>query len=133
MRGPAAVGVNVTVIVQLALPASVAGPRGQVSVAWKSPLATMLVMVSAALPESVSWTGRPPLVDPMLTGPKSSPGGLKVTPAPRPLPLSCTVCGLPAASSWIVSIPFRGPPPCGEKMIETTQLANGTSDAGQVL
>ncbi len=93
----------------------------------------MLVMVSAALPESVSWTVRPPLVDPMLTGPKSRPGGLKATPGPRPVPLSCTVWGLPAASSWMVSVPLRGPPPWGEKVIETTQLADGASDAGHAL
>src|SRR5260370_25372005 len=93
----------------------------------------MLVMVSAALPESVSWTVRPPLVDPMLTGPKSRPGGLKATPGPRPVPLSCTVWGLPAASSWMVSVPLRGPPPLGEEGIETTQLADGASASEQVL
>jgi hypothetical protein len=125
--------VNVTVIVQLELAASVAGPRGQASVAWKSPLTVMLLMVSAALPEFVSWTVRPVLLEPMLTAPKSRPGGLKVTPGPRPVPLNGTVCGLPAASSVIVSSPLRVPPPWGEKVTETTQLIVGLSDAGHVL
>src|SRR5438128_824484 len=93
----------------------------------------MLLMLSAALPEFVSCTARGLLVDPMLTAPKSRPGGLKATPGPRPVPLSCTVCGLPAASSVIVSVPLRGPPAWAEKVTETVQLAAGLSDDGHWL
>ena len=107
--------------------------RRSALLALKSPLAEMSLMTNGALPEFCSCTVRPALVDPMLTAPKSRPGGLKATPGPRPVPLSDTVCGLPAASSVMVSVPFRGPPASGEKVTETVQVPAGLSDAGHAL
>lgn len=60
VRAPVAVGLKVTLIVQFAPPARVAGLMGQVLVWAKSPglvpLSEMLLMVSAAFPLLVSVT-----------------------------------------------------------------------------
>ncbi len=49
-RVPMAVGVNVTLMLQLAPAASVAGLIGQLLVRAKSPLGVMPIMLSGALP-----------------------------------------------------------------------------------
>lgn len=64
VRDPAAVGVNVTFMVQFA-PAVTELP--QLSVSLKSPLAAMLVMLKVALPEFVSVAGWAALVLPTVT------------------------------------------------------------------
>lgn len=49
-----------------------------------------------------------------------------------PVPLSLTVCGLPAASSLRVSIPVRLPVPVGVKVMLTVQLFPTLRNVGRV-
>src|SRR4051812_27533433 len=75
----------------------------------------MLVIVSAALPVFVSVEICAALVEPTAPDPKSRLVGLKATPGAvaRPVPLRPRLCGLPDASSEIVTDADRGPEPPG--------------------
>ena len=100
---PAAVGVNVTLMAQLAVGAK---PVPQVLSSAKSPVTVMLVMVNAAVPELVrvivcgalvdpsAWLVNVKLVDDRLT-----------TGAAAPVPERVTVCGLFAALSVMTTVP----------------------------
>jgi len=113
-RAPAAVGVNVTLIVQFPLFAATELPH--VLVSAKSPLfapvTPMLVMVSAALPVLVTVTDWDPLVvfkvwpaNVRLDADKLTVGAGMVV----PVPLSVKECGLPAALSVMVTEAARAP------------------------
>src|SRR5579863_8949111 len=113
-RAPVAVGVNVTLMVQFPLFAATELP--QLFVCAKSPLfapvTPMLMIFSAALPVLVSvtvwaalvvfnvWLANAKLDDDRLT---IGAGGT------APVPLSAIVCGLPAASSVMVTDAVRVP------------------------
>ena len=79
LRAPAAVGLKVTLKVQLAPAASVAGNAPQVFVWAKSPLVAMALIVSGALPLLVSVTVCAALVVPTFWLPKLRLAGDSVT------------------------------------------------------
>ena len=94
-RALVAVGVNVTLIVQLVLTASVEGLRGQLFVWPKSPgfvpPRAMLVIVNGALPvfESVTaWAGLVVLTSWL---PKGTDEGVSVAPGEPPMPVRLAV------------------------------------------
>src|SRR5258708_17465771 len=94
-RAPAAVGVNVTLIVQFAFAASVAGLIGQavapVLDAAKSPDATMELIVRGPVPVFESVTGCAALVVPTDWLPKVRVVGASRTAGTVPVPVSATV------------------------------------------
>jgi len=128
---PATVGVKVTLMVQLA-PAARLEP--QVLSCAKLPVATILEMVSAAVPVLVNVTACAALVVPKgwlekvrLVTDKLTTG------AGRPLPASRTTCGESAALSVIMTEPYRFPTAVGEKVTLMLQLAPAARLAGQLL
>src|SRR5262245_40520180 len=95
VRAPAAVGVNVTEIVQLAPAASVLGPSGQL-LSWAkspalAPASPMLEITSGASPEFVNVTLCAALVVPTSWLPKPRLVGDRLTAGVVPVPLSGTV------------------------------------------
>src|SRR5947209_4085026 len=122
VRVPPTVGAKVTLIVQVAPAAMVAGDTGQVEVWAKSPalvpLRAMVVMASAALPVLVTVTFCAALVVPTAWLAKPSVAGERDTPGTGvvvPVPDSGTPCGLPAASSVMVTAALRTPAAVGVK------------------
>ena len=117
---PVAVGENVMPTVQVA-PAATLAPHELLATA-KPALATILAMLSDALPRFVSDTVLPALVLPTLTVPKFKLLEENVTGA-LPVPVRFTVCGLVAAVSVNVSVPVAAPIAVGENVNPTVQLA----------
>jgi hypothetical protein len=136
VRAPLAAGVKVTLIVQVALAASVLGLMGQVSVSPKSlafaPLTAMLLNMSAAVPLLVSMIARVALVVPTFWFPKLTLVGLRVTAGAEitPLPVSATLCGLPLALSLTLTVAVRGPVADGVKVTLIAQFALAASVLG---
>jgi hypothetical protein len=134
LRAPAAVGLKVTEIVQLA-PAARLAP--QVVVSGKSPLlpvSPMLEMVSAAAPVFFSVIVWAALAEPTLVSAKLKLVGLKETAdVPVPVPLRGTVCGDPAALSVTATAALRAPAAVGLKVTEIVQLAPAARLALQVV
>src|SRR5207249_3783159 len=136
VRAPKAVGVKVTLMVQFAPAAKVAGLVGQalapVLVAAKSPEAANELIVKAAVPVFVSvkisrapgsasgWLPKPRLV------------GANPTPGAVPFPLSVMICGLPPALSVSDSVPVRAPEAVGVKVTLMVQFAPAGKVAGLV-
>jgi hypothetical protein len=131
VRDAIAVGVKVTEIVHV--PATVTEVP-QVLVWLKSPLATIVAIVSAAEPEFVNVTTWAALG--VLTGwfPKVRLVGAKLTAgAVIPVPLSATVCGLPVALSVTEIEPVRDPAAVGAKVTEIVQFADTATEEPHVL
>jgi len=114
VKRPGIVGVKVTLMVQLA-PAARLLPQLLV---WKKfKLATMLVMVNAALPLFVSVTGSGRLVVPTVWLPVSERlGGIRVTTGAAPVPVRVIVRGLPLPLSVMVTVPVLVPRAVGLKV-----------------
>jgi len=135
-RPPAAVGENVTEIVQVALATSDAG---QSLVCWKSPAFApprpMLVIVSGAVPVFLSVDDCEGLVVPISCEPNARLGGVSVAAGAGvpPVPLRASACGLPVALSETCTVAARGPVALGEKVTVMVQVALAASDAGQSL
>ena len=129
-RVPAAVGVKVMLIVQLA-PAFSEPP--QLLVCAKSPLAVMPVMLNGTVPLLVSVTDWVALVVPTGWLPKLGLVGDNVAAGPVPVPDRATVCGLPLALSVTVSVPVREPPVVGVKVTLIVQLALAATVPPQLL
>src|SRR5256884_258480 len=109
VRAPEAVGVKVTLMVQVPPAAKVAGLVGQalapVLVAAKSPEAANELIVKAAAPVFVSVTVIGALVVASSWLPKSRPVGANPTPGEfEPVPLRLTFCGLFKSSSEKTSV-----------------------------
>src|SRR2546429_468966 len=109
VRAPEAVGVKVTLMVQVPPAAKVAGLVGQalapVLVAAKSPEAANELIVKAAAPVFVSVTVIGALVVASSWLPKSRPVGANPTPGEfEPVPLRLTFCGLFKSSSVKTSV-----------------------------
>src|SRR3989442_12789137 len=113
-RTPVAAGVKLTLIVQLAPGATEPAPPGQVLPAAKAksaacaPVMVMLMRFSGAPPLLVSVTFWAGLVVPTRCLPKAllvaesvAVGGV------TPVPVSDTDCGLPAASSVMITVAVR--------------------------
>src|SRR5436853_172177 len=120
VRAPEAVGVKVTLMVQFAPAAKVAGLVGQalapVLVAAKSPEAANELIVKAAVPVFVSVTVIGVLVVASGWLPKPRLVGANPTPGAVPFPLSVMICGLPPALSVSDSVPVRAPEAVGVKV-----------------
>ena len=131
-RRPTAVGVKVTLSVQEPAAATEAP---QLWLSAKSPLAVMLAMVSAALPVVLSVTVCAALVLPTLRVVKVSVVGLSDTAGAvaTPVPETPTLCGLPAASLVMTTLPLRAPDVVGVKVTLIVQVAAGARVAPQVV
>jgi hypothetical protein len=128
---PSAVGVKVTLMVQLAATARVVP---QVLVCAKSPVATMLVIFRAAVPGLLNVTACGGLVVPKGWLAKVKLVGDKLTRGDgRPFPASVIVCGLSDALSVMFTEPYRSPGTVGVKVTLMMQLAPTARLAPQVL
>src|SRR5436190_940490 len=130
LRAPCAPGVKVTEIVQCAPAASVAG---QSSLSPKSPAFVpampMLEIARGAVPVLVSVDVCAGLVE--LTGrePKSRLVGVRPIAGAVPVPASWTLCGLPAASSVMLTLPARDPVADGVNVTLIVQPVPAASEA----
>ena len=131
-RAPAAVGVKVIEIVQLA---PIARLLPQVLISEKSPETAIAPSVSAAVPELVRITVCTALVVPIVCDGKVRLVGesVAVGVAAKPVPLSVTVWGEPVALSVIASVPVRLPAAVGVNFTEIEQFAPAATDIPQVL
>src|SRR2546422_900668 len=141
VRALAAVGVNVRLRRQLA-PATTVAPFVQVVPAAMAkspgfkPARAMLVMLRVAVPLLVRVTVCTGLVVLRRWSPKARLVGAKVTAGAMPIPASDTDCGLPRASSVMVTVAVRAPVAAGVKLMLIVQLAPGATEpapVGQVL
>lgn len=129
LREPATEGENVTLIVQLAPDASVAGLSGQLADSAKSaafvPPTAILLIVSGAVPLLVRVIVCAALVVPTFWLPKLALAGLSVTPGAdvTPVPERGTLCGLPPALSLMLTVAVRAPFADGVKVTLIVQLA----------
>lgn len=133
VRPPAAVGVKVTLIVQLALAATL---EPHVFVSAKSPLAAMPLIVNAALPVFVRVMLCAELVVACTWPANISLVAETPTIGPRPVPLRLTICGLSEALSVSVTIPVKVPLLAGEKIALMVHVEPGfrvAGETGQVL
>src|SRR5437868_6644289 len=136
VRAPEAVGVKVTLMVQCAQAAKVAGLVGQalapVLVAAKSPEAANELIVKAAVPVFVSVTVIGALVVASGWLPKPRLVGANPTAGRSEERRGGKVCGLPLASSVTNSVPVRAPEAVGVKVTLIEQLAPAAKVAGLV-
>jgi len=130
-RGPVAVGVKVTEIVQVAFLAKLVP---QVSVSAKSPLALMLVNISVALPTLVTVTLCLLLVEPTNWFPNGTAVAERLMAGPKgvPVPIRLTDCGLSPALSVMTREPSRVPVEIGLNVTLMEQDALAARVAGQV-
>ena len=133
---PAAVGVKVTEMVQLAPAARVLGLVGQVFVWPKSaalvPVSPIELIVSGAVPELVKVTFCAALEVPTACWPKPRLVGESVTAGAvaTPVPASVTECGVPGALSLMLTEAVRAPAALGVKVTEIVQLFPGARVLG---
>src|SRR5205823_4203778 len=136
VRAPEAVGVKVTLIVQLASAAKVAGLVGQalapVLVAAKSPEAAKEQMVKAAVPVFVNVTVIGALVVASSWLPKSRLMGANPTSGAVRFPLCTLVPYTTLFRSATDSVPVRAPEAVGVKVTLIVQLAPAAKVAGLV-
>ena len=134
IRVPVAVGLNVTLMMQLDVGpvpvGSVAGSVPQVFVCAKSPACApampIALIVSGPVPVLVSVAVLTPLVVDTFWLPKSSAAGARLTMGAVPLPLSGIVCGLPVAESAMDSVAdFSSAGTFGLNVTLMVQLAPG--------
>src|SRR5207245_1969070 len=134
VRALAAVGVNVRLRRQLA-PATTVAPFVQVVPAAMAkspgfkPARAMLVMLRVAVPLLVRVTVCTGLVVLRRWSPKARLVGAKVTAGAMPVPASDTDCGLPAASSVMLSLHDALPISVGVNVRLRRQLAPATTVA----
>lgn len=133
-RLPLAEGVKVTLMVQLA-PAATLAP--QVFVWAKSPLLAPVmatpVTVSVAFPELLSVMVCAVLVLLSSWAAKVRLVGERDAAGPVPVPERLTLCGLPEASSVMVSVPVSAPPSVGVKLTLIVQEALAATLLPQLL
>src|SRR3989449_5291968 len=144
VRAPVAAGVNVTVKAHQAddgiRAVAVGGVQTCALATAKSPgfepARAMLVMLRVAVPLLVRVTVCAGLMVLRRCGPKARVVGAKLTSGTIPVPASDTNCGLPAASSVMVTVAARAPVAAGVKLMLIVQLAPGATEpapVGQVL
>src|SRR5437016_5277975 len=136
VRAPEAVGVKVTLMVQVPLAANVAGPTENYPLSLHDALpileAANELIVKAAAPVFVSVTVIGALVVASSWLPKSRPVGANPTPGAVPFPLRENICGLPPASSASDSVPVRAPEAVGVKVTLMVQVPPAAKVAGLV-
>src|SRR5207245_304365 len=131
-------GVNVRLRRQLA-PATTVAPFVQVVPAAMAkspgfePARAMLVMLRVAVPLLVRVTVCAGLVVLRCWSPKARLVGAKVTAGAMPIPASDTDCGLPGASSVMVTVAVRALAAVGVKDRKSVELAPATTVAPFVL
>src|ERR1700722_9258969 len=133
VRVPAAVGTNLTVIVQTDPEFS---EVPQVFVCVKSPLDTMLVRLSVAAPVLVRFTLFDELVVLICCEVKVRLVAERLTvvlPPVVPVPVRVTRCGLPPALSVIVIVPVWVPVAVGVNVTLIVQFAPAVTEVPQVL
>src|SRR5438128_578614 len=144
VRAPVAAGVKLTLIRSEERRAG--GPRARGHGATPEPATAkspgfeparaMLVMLRVAVPLLVRVTVCTGLVVLRRWSPKARLVGAKVTAGTMPIPASDTDCGLPGASSVMVTVAVRAPVAAGVKLMLIVQLAPGATEpapVGQVL
>lgn len=133
VRFPIAAGVNVALIVQLALAAR---EPGQVVVVEKSPGSAppvpIVVTVRAAFPVFVRVTDWAALVVPRFCAEKLSVPAERLAAGPVPVPVNATVCGLLARLSAMLIDAVRTPGAVGVNFTMIMQVAFCASVAGQL-
>src|SRR2546426_38550 len=135
VRAPVAAGVNVTVKAQLADAATGPPARGHGATPEPAtakspgfePARAMLVMLRVAVPLLVRVTVCTGLVVLRRWSPKARLVGAKVTAGAMPIPASDTDCGLPAASSVMVTVAARPPVAAGVNVTVKAQLADAAT------
>ena len=134
VRVPGAVGVKVTVIVQLPLPAT---EPPQLFVWPKSPalvpLNAMPLMVNAVLPVLFKVTVCPALVEPTFWLVKVKLEAVNAAVGALPVPVKLTNCGLVLALSLIVIVADLAPDAVGEKVTVILQLLPADTGLPHVL
>jgi len=132
VRAPVALGLKVTLIVQVA-PAATLEP--QLLACAKSlallPLRLTPLMFSAILLVLVKTTPCELLVVPTVCAPNVRLPGKSVTTVPTPFTVSC--CGLPGALSETLTVALRGPEAVGKNVRLMLQLEPGASVLPQLL
>jgi hypothetical protein len=135
-RGPAADGLKVTLTVQVAFTASVAGANGQLLDCAKSarfaPATPIELIDNTAEPEFRTTTDNAPLVVPTNCDPNTTLDGDNDTPGAVPVPLTATLCGLPAALSLTAILAARVPVADGAKLTLIEQVAFTASVEGEM-
>src|SRR3989442_920481 len=96
------------------------------------PARAMLVMLRVAVPLLVRVTVCTGLVVLRRWSPKARLVGAKVTAGAMPIPASDTDCGLPGASSVMVTVAVRAPVAAGVKLMLIVQLAPGATEPAPV-
>src|SRR5947208_759144 len=134
VRAPEAVGVKVTLMVQVA-PAARSEERrvgevARVRVAAKAQEGANELIVKAAVPVFVSVTVIAVLVVASSGLPKPRLVGANPTPGAVPFPLSVMICGLPPALSASDSDPVRAPEAVGVKVTLMVQVPPAAKVAG---
>jgi hypothetical protein len=127
---PTAVGLKVTLRVQLA-PAATLAP--QVLVWEKSPLAVMLVTLRATFPVLLSVTVCALLLVPTACAGKVREAGERLTRGAVPVPVRLTVCVAGLALSVMVKVAVSEPARVGVKVTLRVQLAPAVSLEPQLL
>src|SRR2546423_2238386 len=133
-RGPAAVGVKLTAMVQLlCAPSVVRVAPAQVSLSMKSAElgGPTLVIITGPLPVLVRVTVWIALVWPRITPPKSSVVALTLRPGPRPFPVSGTRWFVPDPS-LTVRVPEASPGVVGAKLTVMAQLEPAAGAGGKL-
>jgi len=130
VRFPLAVGVNVTLIVQLP---DASTELAQLLVWAKSPLAVIVRLVKVPLPVLVKVIDCGALVVETDGPEKARLLGESLTIGATPVPLKVTDCGLLAAYSLKVSAPLTGPEEMGRKLTLTVQLPLAATEGRQLL
>src|SRR5207244_1880436 len=137
LRVPVAVGVKVTLMMQVPLAAKVEGLRGQLLVCPKSPglvpVKPMLVMVNAAPLGFESVTTLAALVVFTLWFPNDGSGEGERPGRPAPVPVTPAVWGLLLALSVTVNVALRVPTTVGVNVTSIEQLAPAARPAPQLL
>lgn len=122
-RPPLAVGVKVTLTLQLWPGARVLSRAPQVFVCVKSPLALIPEIFKVWVPVFVTVTLCGELEPPTVTLPKERLEGVKVTAVAdvTPLPLTSMTCGLPEALSVMLNCPVSTPSEEGVNVMSIVQ------------
>src|SRR5207244_908051 len=81
----------------------------------KSPLTTMLEMVTLTPVTLIRSTDAVCVVCPTVLEPKSRVGGRRITELVTPVPARLIICGLPGASSLMLKEPLSAPADLGQK------------------
>ena len=112
-------GVNVTATVVLASGATVIGSvdAGMVKSAELGPLIARAEITRFAVPELLIVMVEGLLLVPLSCEPKLTALGLRLIAGATPVPLTPTVCGLPAALSLMFNVADRAPAAAGVKVI----------------